>query len=850
MLAAHPFPNNLPLALSTFIGRGREIEAVKRLLETTRTLTLTGAGGSGKTRLALWVAGVLGSRFAHGAWLVELAPLSDPGLIPQTVAAALGLREPSGRPVTEHLAETLRHRQLLLVLDNCEHLLAASAQLAEALLRACPGLRLLATSREPLNLAGETVWLVPALSVPEPSADLALEAAAVAHVTQSEAVRLFVERATAASPTFRLTAQNAPAVAQVCRQLDGLPLAVELAAARVRALTVEQIAARLATEAGFRLLSQGARTAPPRQQTLQATLEWSYQLLAHPERRVLRRLSVFAGGFTLEAADAVCADAALGPHPAEVLDTLSALVDKSLVVVNQSNGDTRYHLLETIRQYAAAQLAAAGEAETARDSHLHYFARFAEQAEPFLAGPSALTWLQRYAAEHDNLRAALDWSRAPGHGATPAPPPRAQVGLQLIAASTRFLRLRGFLTEGRAHLSAALAAVQPPAAHAASTPAALATLARVQYGCAALAYLQSDYPAARAYAEECLALYRRLGPPGEAGIAKVLTVLGEVATEEGDYVTAPPLFEQSLAIWRRLGRPAGVADVLMQLGWVSLRTGAYQQAEPPLEEALTLYRQLGDNLNTAFVLGGLGEAALRQGQYDKALPLLEESLAVRRAYGDKWSMGTSLGALGWVALCQGHYARMRAFMAESLDMRLETGDKGGLAWCLEKLAEAALLPAPAHADRLRATRVYAAAAALRAPIGSVIDPADQPAHERRLAALRAALGAAAFEAAWAEGQRLPLPEAIAQALAQPQTPPAPPQPADYAGLTPRERQVAALLAQGKSNREIAAALVVGTRTAETYISRILSKLGFTSRVQIATWAIERGLTPPPPHHNP
>jgi non-specific serine/threonine protein kinase len=332
-------------------------------------------------------------------------------------------------------------------------------------------------------------------------------------------------------------------------------------------------------------------------------------------------------------------------------------------------------------------------------------------------------------------------------------------------------------------------------------------------------------------------------------VAGVLDHLGEVATEEGDYVTAPRLFEQSLALWRQLGQTRGIADVLMQLGWMSLRSGAYEQAVARLEESLALFRSIDDTILMGFGLAGLGEAALRQGQYERARPLLEESLALRRHYNDKWGMGTSLGSLGWLALRQGDYARMRAAMAESLSLRLDTGDKGGLAWCLEKLAEAATLEAPrSPADLARAARLYGAAAALRAPVRSVIDPADQPEHERHLARLRAALGDAAFDAAWAEGARLPLAEAVEQALAEPVAPqPAAATPADKArlgGLTPRECEVAALLAQGKSNREIAAALVVGTRTAETYISRILNKLGFSSRVQIATWAIEQGLAPP------
>lgn len=520
----------------------------------------------------------------------------------------------------------------------------------------------------------------------------------------------------------------------------------------------------------------------------------------------------------------------------DMLDMLVRLVDKSLILADHAHRAARYHMLETIRQYAYDKLAAASEIDHTRARHLDYFVQFAEQAEPALAGPEALASLQQYAADHDNLRAALEWSRTAGG---------AQAGLRLAAACGRFWRLHGFLSEGRAQLLAALATAR------AAPPVDAAAEARAVYFAGSLAYLQSDYSAARAHFEDSLAVYEALGPPGRAGVADTLSMLGETATEEGDYAAANGLFERALALWRELGHTRGIADVLMQRGWSAQRTGNNDLAVQQLEESLGLFRQIGDAANLSFSLAGLGEVALRQGHYARARQLLEESLALRRQHGERWGMGTSLGSLGWLALRQGDYARMRADIGASLALRVETGDRGGIAWCLEKLAEAALLQAPAaapaaRAELRRAARLYGAAAALRAPVHSVIDPADQPEHERNLSALLAAMGQTAYEEAWAEGAALPLEQAIAQGLAEPQAPPTHThaQAGPPGGLTPRERQVAALLAQGKSNREIAAALVVGSRTVETYISRILSKLGFTSRVQIATWAIEHEVTGP------
>jgi predicted ATPase len=392
--------DNLPVELSSFIGREREISEVEGLLAETRLLTLTGTGGCGKTRLALRVAGNLRERFEDGVWWVSLAPLTSPDLTPKSVASALGMHEQPGRSTTEALSDHLRFRDLILVLDNCEHLIEACAALAEALLLCCPNLKILATSREPLGVAGEATWPVPSLSLPT-----AHRRPPVEELVRYEAVRLFVERAAAARPDFAPTEHNAPVVVEVCRELDGIPLAIELAAARTKVLTIEQIAGRLGDS--FRLLTGGSRTVLPRQRTLRATIEWSFELLPEEERTMFRRLSVFAGGFTLEATEEVCSGGGIAEEG--VFDLLSRLVDKSLIVTEERDGHARYRMLETVRQYGAEKLRDAGELQVIQQRHADFFLAMAEEAEFGMVGPDQAAWLGRLEEEHDNVRAALGW---------------------------------------------------------------------------------------------------------------------------------------------------------------------------------------------------------------------------------------------------------------------------------------------------------------------------------------------------------------------------------------------------------------------------------------------------------
>jgi non-specific serine/threonine protein kinase len=828
-------PGNLPAPLSTFIGRQSEIAAVKQLLAEYRLLTLTGPGGCGKTRLALRVGSELDGSYPDGVWLVELASLTDEALVPQEVAAALGVRGRGGQAIVDTLLAHLRARTALLILDNCEHLIGAAASLAATLLAICPNIRLLATSREPLGVPGEAVWAVPPLALPQRQPWRGPAGEAMLTVFErSEAIQLFVARARAASPAFALTPQNAPWVAEICIRLDGLPLAIELAAVRTRALSARQIVERL--DDRFVLLAGWARAIPPRHQALEATLDWSYALLTEAEQVVLRRLAVFAWGWTLEAAESVVSGEPVAP--AEVLNVLSNLVDKSLVVVESSSGRRYYRFLETIRQYAQRKLAAAGEVEMTRDRHLDYFLHWAEAGAPHLFAADQSEWLERFDAEHDNLCVALDWSQAAaGRGAR---------GLRLAAACGRFWRLHGYLSEGRERLAAALNGAEAQERTAARAWALL--------WAARLAYLQSDYPGAGPPAAEALAIFRELGSPARKGVAEALDTLGELATEVGDYAAAPGMFEEALAIFRALGEDHGTADMLMQLGWAAMRVGAYERADALLNESLSIFRRLDTPAMLGFVLSGLGELATRRRRPEEAWTFLEESLAIRRAIGESWGIATALGSMGWAALQQRDFDRMRERLRESLAIRAALGDRGGVAWCLEKLAEAVVLqasplpPARRRQALLRATRLFGTAAALRAPLHSVIDPADRPHYERLLADMRLAVGDDAFHHAWGEGETTPMTEAIALAL-EPVV-----LPADaatlagaratklkFGGLTARERETARLIARGQSNREIAAAMTVGEKTVETYVTRILNKLGFDSRVQIATWAVDKGL---------
>ncbi len=817
----HSAPNNLPLQVNRFIGREREMTAVRGLLATTRLLTLTGAGGSGKTRLALQVATDLLEEFAHGVWWVELAALSDPMLVPQAVASAVGIPERAGCTVTEALSDALRPKQLLLVLDNCEHLLAACVQLIETLLHTCSQVHVLVTSREALTLTGETIWLVLPLRVPDTYQPPPIEG-----LLTYEAVQLFVERARSVLPSFTLTPENASAVVQVCRRLDGMPLAIELAAARIRALSVEQIVARL--DDAYRLLTGGSRSALPRQQTLRGAMDWSYSLLSAQEQAFFRRLSVFAGSFSLAAAEAICAG-----EPGEaydVLDVLSSLIDKSLVLMEQRSGEARYRLLETIRQYGQDKLQECAEAAQVRRHHRDWYARLAEQAEAETLEARQESVFDRLEAEHENLRVALGWSLDQQEAETAA---------QIGAAIGRFWLLRGYMSEGRSFLERALSGFS----------AKNAVRAKALNVAAILASLQDDYTTARTLVEESLEVSRELAESKQTGYA--LYILGRLARIEGNYAGAVTYFEESLSLFRELGQQHDIALVLSGLGLTVLYLGEYERATALCEESLALSRELGDPRAIASWLTNLGIIMLARGDDERAKELCEESLAMRRKLVYKGGCAHTLTVLGRIALDQGEYSRATACYKESLTLRQETGEQEGIATALEGLAAVTGM----QGQPVSAARLYGAASSLRTLLGAPLTPIDRPYYQQTVAALRAQLDEPTFLKAWTEGQAMTLEEAIAEAMQvqarehiPPTTTPTPretpstsPSRGNPFGLTAREIEVLRLVTQGLTTTQIAEQLMISPRTADAHLRSIYSKLEVTSRAAATRSAIEHKL---------
>jgi predicted ATPase len=668
-------------------------------------VTLTGPGGAGKTRLALRDAEESAAEYRDGVCFVDLGALAQPALVPQTAARALGVAEQPDRPMLQTLRDSLSSKQRLLLLDNCEHLIDACACFAEELLGGCPELRILATSRQSLGITGETVWQVPPLSVPEATAAVrgAQCRTPAGALLQYEAVRLFVDRGRAVMPVFTLSAANLQATVEVCRSLDGIPLAIELAAAWLNLLTVEQIAGRLNDR--FHLLTQGSRTSLPWQQTLRATMDWSYALLSESERAAFRWLSVFAGGFTLEAAETVLGEALSD----DVLGLTSHLVDKSLVLRDTSSGEGRCRLLETVREYAQQRLRESGEEATVRERHYEFYARLASEAAGQLSGLEQTTWLGRLDRERDNLRAALEWSLAEEC------PERA---LRLAGALAGYWVERRHLEEGRRRLAAVLERAGPgkqsPDGAAAllgastlallsedrpSSPALLdeslaiwrklgdrSGLAAALAHTASLALYRDDYPVARSLFEQSLAIRKELDD--RAGIAEVLTGLGHVARrQQGEFARA--LHEESLLLRRAQGDRYGVAQSLQGLGDAALGLGEVPTARACYEEALAIQRELGYAPGIAGALGQLANLSRQQGDFAAARRLREESLALWRAAGSTIAVIHSLGALGHLARDQGSFPEAGAFYTESLLLRRELHETYAIAQSLEDFAELA-----------------------------------------------------------------------------------------------------------------------------------------------------------------
>lgn len=768
-----------PTPLTPLLGREEDVvQATQLLQQGARLLTLTGPGGVGKTRLALQVATEMREQFADGMAFVSLAPLADAGLVLSTVAQVLGVREGGGQPVKEALRRALSDRRLLLVLDNCEHVLAGFSEVA-ALLEDCPKLALLATSRGSLRLWGEQEYPVSPLALPPFDRALTKEEAA-----QFPAVRLFVDRARAASPRFTLTAENASSVTAICRRLDGLPLAIELAAPRVKLLPPGALLERL--HHTLPLLTGGGRDLPDRQQTLLSTIAWSSGLLDEKERMVFRRLAVFRGGCTLEAAEVICTST--DGEAVDVLEVMGSLVDKSLLQAQTGDEDqdeARFAMLETIREYAIEQLEASGEGARLARLHAEYFRSLAEEAEPYLRGADQVMWFNRLETELDNVRAALTWSRDQGE---------IELGLRIASAYCRFYQAHGRLTEGREWLEGLLQLQEP---NGSSEAALVRAGALVQ--ASRLARTQGDTARAAALAEEGLQLAWRLGQ--ERIAAGALITLGHAALVRGDGRRAEGCYQEALALAQEAGDTWSIAEALHHLGNHALVQGEYGRAIDLHGRSLVLWRECGDGLYLGVTLIKLGDlASYFSGDPGKAARLYEESLSIHRGLEDKRGMAYALASLATLAQEHGDSERAQGLAEESLRLLNGLGERHITGWVTAVLAGAILkqgdteraltllrrslvlaqsvgdrqiIPymlddlgrvARAQARPERAARLCGAAAALRDAVATTVTPQQQSEYNRFLAELRQTLGEDAFASAWARGQAMPLEEAIAHAL--------------------------------------------------------------------------------------
>jgi len=766
-VAPRPVGSRLPAETTSFIGRESELATIEDLLGLSRLLTLTGPSGSGKTRLALRAGAQAAARYPDGVWLVELAPVTSPDLVTAVAASALSVREEPGLALAESLTTHLHDRTALLIVDNCEHVLDAAGELIAALLRACPALRVLATSQSRLGLVGEASWPVPPLILPDPAVrDPEI-------VAQAEAVRLLRDRATLARPGFTLTAQNAPAVSEICRRLDGIPLALELAAARLNALSAGQLAARI--DDRFRLLAGGGRGGLPRHRTLQTAIEWSHDLLSETEQICFRRLAVFSGGCTLEAAEAVCPDQALSA--ADIFETVTALVDRSLLTTEERCGSMRYGMLESIHQFARAQLDRAGESAELSRRHLEWLLGYALEAD--LEGPDQGAWLDLLETDLENFRIALE-------GTGEADP---QQRLELAGLLAPFWMVRGHPGLGRRWIEAALAAAGPdpqPRLRAVALD-----------GLGQLASVQGDLRAQRSCQEESLAIWRTLGDDdkvasclGDLGsaahilgeyaealgmytealelaqrahdaqlMARCLSGLGRLALHQGDLAKATGYYTESMAYFTEIGDLRRATLILGNLGVVALNRGEYDLARTRFEEHLGNARKIGDRKLIGGALTNLGSVVYNTGDLDTAAELHAEALALAEQVGDRRLASVALTNLGLVALARKDYPAARGHLGRSLDLVEAVGERRAVAETLEELAGVDA----AAGEMDRAAVLFGASRAIRDAIGAPVPAPDLARIDEAIAAVRLALGDARFEAAQARGLALSAAQAIAVA---------------------------------------------------------------------------------------
>lgn len=741
--------NNLPLQLTSFIGREQEIDQIGDLLgfgpegkTKNRLITLTGSGGCGKTRLALQVAMQLLHRYQDGVWLVELASISNPAHVSQTVITSLGIPKPREGSEAEGITKYLRTKHTLLILDNCEHVHAEVARLTYEILRSSPHVHVIATSREILNIPGEIRLRVPSLSVIEPvqSGD---------HISlQSEAVQLFVERAQSAFPNFGLNNENALKVMQICRRLDGLPLAIELAAARVNTLSIDQIAERL--DKSFQILTSGGMGLA-HHQTLDATIEWSYDLLSESERVLLHRLSVFSGGWTLEAAESVASDSTFIAET-NVLDLLSQLVNKSLVVVDfQAHGETRYHLLESLRQYSLDKLIKSGEHTQVEEQHLKFFIGYVEKAEAGLMSAQSPYWLEQLDIEHDNLRAALEYGQSINHY---------EDFLRLAGGLFWFWQDKGYISEGRSQLEKILVNVSDVKFDV--DPKKTATYAKSLWAAGSLAWIQGDYAAARSRLEESVQLWRGLEQTNRLGLAISLREMGILSIYQGKLDFASSLLDESIGLLDESGSKWDLALAFYNKGLVYESKNDVVATQSNFEKSLSLFRELNEPWGLAVALTGLGRIVGREGRYSAARSYLEESLNLSQALKDPWSAATSLYLLGEMARLQQSLQEAMARYTQSLSLNQTVGDRAMIGFTIHNVGKVAYLQDQYH----RAAQLFGTAQILREDSTNTTSWSltDQDQCEQDINDLRTVMGEEAFAAAWAEGQAMSADEAIGFAL--------------------------------------------------------------------------------------